>query len=70
MIEYVNGIPRADYLEIIRKTEEASNKRIKELNKRGDRSESYIRQMRNLYYGMYSRKFENEYWETHRKVES
>ena len=25
MIEYVNGIPRQDYLEIIRKTEEATN---------------------------------------------
>ena len=65
MINYVNGIPGKDYLEIIRKTEEAVEKRINEYNKRG----MYVTEtMKNTWYRMYNTKFEKEYQETHREV--
>lgn len=67
MIEYVNGIPRQDYLEIIRKTEEATEKRINEYTNKG----MYVTEaMKNAWYKMYNDKFVKEYQETHKEVKS
>ena len=67
MIEYVNGIPRQDYLEIIRKTEEATEKRINEYTNKG----MYVTEaMKNAWYKMYTDKFVKEYQETHKEVKS
>lgn len=64
MINYVNGIPGKDYLEIIRKTEEATEKRVNEYTNKG----MYVTEdMKNTWYRMYNTKFEKEYQETHKE---